>query len=114
MKNELKSMSTKKLIRHLEDVKNALVESKAKDRREALKAAEKAAAEFGFSLNELNGTTTGKKRGPKPKAKPAKIGTPKYANPNDPGQTWTGKGRQPNWYRLAVESGKTPEELAIA
>ncbi|MBT8410687.1 MAG: H-NS histone family protein, partial [Octadecabacter sp.] len=35
------------------------------------------------------------------------------ANPADPSQQWTGKGRQPNWYKAAIEAGKSPESMAI-
>ena len=39
-----------------------------------------------------------------------KVGPPKYRNPNNPEQTWTGRGKRPNWmnggdsdqYRIAV------------
>ncbi|MFY1709650.1 H-NS family nucleoid-associated regulatory protein [Tritonibacter scottomollicae] len=32
-------------------------------------------------------------------------GVPRYANPNDPSQTWTGRGRRPTWLTEAVQSG---------
>lgn len=114
MKKDLKSMSTKQLEKHLEDVKKALAESKSKDKRAALKAAEKAAAEFGFSLNDLSGSKLAEKKARKPRKKAANVGVAKYANPDDAGQTWTGKGRQPNWYIRAIESGKSPEDMEIS
>lgn len=111
---DLKSMSRKELEKLLENVKKALQNAQARDRREAKKAAEKAAAEFGFSLNDLNDDAkpARKARKSKGKAKGAKS-APKFANPADPSQTWTGKGRQPNWYRAEVEKGTAPEKMAI-
>ncbi|TMM51613.1 H-NS family nucleoid-associated regulatory protein [Sulfitobacter sabulilitoris] len=112
MMADLKSMSRKELEKLLFDTKKALAAAQARDRRDARKAAEKAAAEFGFSLAELEG-------GEKPaksakKAKPAKPKSKaKFANPADASQTWTGKGRQPNWYRDAVAKGVAPEDMAI-
>ena len=47
------------------------------------------------------------KKSPGPKSKP------KFRNPADPKQTWTGKGRQPNWFRAEVEKGTAPEAMAI-
>jgi DNA-binding protein H-NS len=38
---------------------------------------------------------------------------PQFANPADKSQTWTGKGRQPNWFRQAVEKGTNPEKMRI-
>lgn len=113
MSNDLKSLNRKELEKLLADVKKALLSTQARDRRNARKAAERAAAEFGFSLNELDGETTATKvktKGPKKAKKPSK---PKYADPSDAMRTWTGKGRQPNWFRAAVENGIKPESLAI-
>ncbi|HBN48525.1 MAG TPA: DNA-binding protein, partial [Thalassospira sp.] len=31
----------------------------------------------------------------------------------DKKQTWTGKGRQPNWFRSQVESGTAPDTMRI-
>ncbi|MFK7836666.1 MAG: H-NS family nucleoid-associated regulatory protein [Sulfitobacter sp.] len=111
---ELKSMTRKELEKHLKDVKKALQSVQARDRREAKKAAEKAAAEFGFSLEDLSEAAPAKPKQRKAKAKSTgPKSAPKFANPADPKQTWTGKGRQPNWYRAAVEGGAAPASLAI-
>ena len=111
MQIDLKSMSRKDLEKHLKDVEAALEWAQERDRREAKKAAEKAAAEFGFSLDELDDDTKGqRKQRAKREKKPS---VPMYANPSDPSQTWTGKGRQPNWYREAIENGISPEDMKI-
>jgi DNA-binding protein H-NS len=39
---------------------------------------------------------------------------PKYRNPNDPSQTWAGRGLQPLWLRDAIESGKKLDSFLIA
>jgi DNA-binding protein H-NS len=56
----------------------------------------------GFSLRELFG---GRGKG--------KVSAPKYANPDDRSQTWTGRGRKPNWLIAKVKKGATLEQLAI-
>ncbi|MEZ5479411.1 MAG: H-NS histone family protein [Thiolinea sp.] len=38
---------------------------------------------------------------------------PKYRNPDDASQTWTGRGRKPLWVEACLENGKTMEELEI-
>lgn len=110
---DLKSLSRKELEKLLTDVKKALTNAAARDRRAARKAAEKAAAEYGFTLTELEEDAP-KKPGPK-KAPPKKkkSAKPKYANPSDPSQTWTGKGRKPNWFLAEVEKGTDPASMEI-
>ena len=38
----------------------------------------------------------------------------KYANPANPAEVWTGRGRQPKWVRDALDAGQTLNQLAIA
>ena len=65
MNKELKTMSRKELEKLLVDVKKALQSAQARDRRDARKAAERAAAEFGLSLNELSDENPKKETKPK-------------------------------------------------
>ncbi len=114
MQIDLKSMTRPQLEKHLKDVKKALVTAQNKDRRNAKKAAEKAAAEYGFSLTELaDGGDPPAKVLKKVKKTPAKKSKPQFANPADPKQTWTGKGRQPNWYRAEIEKGTNPDAMKL-
>lgn len=114
MATDLKSMSSKELEKLLADVKKALQSAKARDRRQALKAAEKAAGEWGFSLTELAAGEKPAKKAPKNKTKSTKTKSkPQFANPADKTQTWTGKGRQPNWFRAEIENGKSADALRI-
>ena len=32
---------------------------------------------------------------------------------DEEGRTWTGRGKRPNWFKAALEAGKTPEDLAV-
>ncbi|MGC1496866.1 MAG: H-NS histone family protein [Sulfitobacter sp.] len=111
---DLKSMNSKELEKLLNEVKKTLQSAQARDRRQARKAAEKAAAEWGFSLNDLSENEKPAKKERKNKAKANKPKSkPQFANPADPSQTWTGKGRQPNWFRAEVEKGTTPDSMKI-
>jgi DNA-binding protein H-NS len=38
---------------------------------------------------------------------------PKYCNPNDPKQTWTGRGRKPRWLADLVDGGRDLKEFEI-
>ncbi|MDG4649883.1 H-NS histone family protein [Roseibacterium sp. SDUM158017] len=70
-------------------------------KKDALVAAQKAAQEHGFSLEDILSNKGGSK------------GLPKYANPANPDQTWTGRGRQPTWVKDALAKGKSLDDLAI-
>jgi DNA-binding protein H-NS len=38
---------------------------------------------------------------------------PKYRNPQEPSQTWSGRGKQPRWLSAALKSGHRIEEFVI-
>ena len=108
-KDELKAMSRKELEKLLNSVSKALASAKARDQREA----KKAAAEFGFSLGEISEADGTVQKKTKAKKAPKKPSKPAFANPEDKTQTWTGKGRQPNWYRAQIAAGVEPDAMRI-
>ncbi|WP_037316768.1 H-NS family nucleoid-associated regulatory protein [Ruegeria halocynthiae] len=101
----LEKMSRKELIELRDQIEKALKNAEKRERQEALKAAEKAAAEFGFSLSELANDTPRSGKGSKAKAK--------YRNPADPEQTWSGRGRKPQWVHDALKSGADISDMEI-
>ena len=38
---------------------------------------------------------------------------PKYRNPDNHAQTWSGRGREPQWYKNKIAAGATEESLLI-
>jgi DNA-binding protein H-NS len=38
---------------------------------------------------------------------------PKYRNPDEPAETWSGRGKQPRWLTAALTMGHTIEEFVI-
>ncbi len=117
MKINLKGMSRKDLEKLRADVDKALTKVSKVEKAAALEAAKKAAAAHGFSLSELTGSA--KSAAPKAAtkapaaAKRKSAAVPRFANPADASQTWTGKGRQPNWFKDAVAGGADPSSMAI-
>lgn len=61
--------------------------------------------DFGITVDELFGKVG--------KGKYKAGGGAKYANPSDPTQTWTGRGRQPNWIKEAVDGGASLDSFLI-
>ena len=95
-------------LRELKDLKSQVTKAIAtfEDRRkkEALVELEEKAKEMGFSLAELTGVSSVRKRAP---------AVAKYANPDDKSETWSGRGRKPRWFDAALKAGRKPEDMAI-
>jgi DNA-binding protein H-NS len=43
----------------------------------------------------------------------ARIGAvaPRYRNPENPAETWAGRGLKPRWLTAAIKSGKKPDDF---
>ena len=39
---------------------------------------------------------------------------PKYRNPKEPSETWSGRGKQPRWLAAALNAGHTIEEFLLS
>ena len=117
MASDLKAMTLKELTKLKKEVNKALATVEARVRKEALKAAEKAAAGFGYTLTELSGESKPKakvkKKAVKGKAKAKAKAKPKYRNPENPEQTWSGRGRRPAWCNAAISGGADISDLEI-
>ncbi len=102
----LEKMSLDELKNLRKELDKAIAGYEARQRRAALAAAEAAAREAGFSLSEL---TAGVKSSRKSSSAP-----PKYRHPENPALTWSGRGRQPSWFRDLTKEGTAREDLEIA
>jgi len=88
---ELDGMSYKDLLTLQEQIAVAIVQRR-KSEREAVKAQIAAlAAEKGMSLQEVLGTKGATGKGSKGTA------AVKYRNPENPDETWSGRGRMAKW-----------------
>jgi DNA-binding protein H-NS len=109
----LNGMSRKQLEKLQMGIKTAIQKLTANELKAARAAATKVAAKHGFKLADLMESTP-KKRGPKTKAAPKVKSPPKFKDLADPSKTWTGKGRRPKWFLVAVAAGTTNEEMHIS
>ena len=71
------------------------------------------ARDLGLSTNRAAASGRGAARKPTTRKavaakKPVAV---KYRD--EDGHTWTGRGKRPNWFKAALEAGKTPEDLAV-
>lgn len=102
----LEDLSLKELRNLKTKVERAISSFEDRKRKEALAAAEDAVRKLGYSsLAELTGE-------PKSRRSLGKV-APKYAHPENPDMTWTGRGRRPRWVQDHVDSGKKLEDLEI-
>lgn len=73
------------------------IKRRARDERDRARARIQAlAADAGIPLDAL-----------------VKNAVPRYRNPADSGQTWTGRGRQPRWIADALASGRSLDDFKI-
>jgi DNA-binding protein H-NS len=99
----LKSMS----IAKLQDLKakvDAAISTKISERRHELEA----------ELSKLSGYSGEGRRGrPAGRGGPRGSVAPKYRNPENPAETWAGRGLRPRWLVAALKGGKKLEDFAI-
>ncbi len=83
---------SQQLAREIESRKKS---EKGKVKRELIALVENA----GFELDDIVGAKKGAAR------KRRKV-APKYRNPRNPDETWTGRGRQPKWLVAELAKGR--------
>jgi DNA-binding protein H-NS len=104
-KMNLDDLSFEELKSLQNDVTVALYNFEKRKKAEALAEIKSLAHAKGFSLDELLGGEAAKgKRAP---------AVAKYADPANPDNTWSGRGRKPKWLVAQIENGKTVEDFAI-
>ena len=101
--NGLEKMSYAELLKLQQRIEAAIAEKRVEDAASTKEALRAMAEKAGFSLNDLFG-----KRGARKSS-----GEAKYRNPKDTSQTWTGRGRKPNWLVDAVKKGAKIDTFAI-
>jgi DNA-binding protein H-NS len=98
-------LSLRELLDLEAKVEKALPTAKERERAELKQQIESMAANAGFSLGELFGGR-GAARGGKSTAV-------KFANPENRSETWTGRGRKPNWLVAKLAKGAALEDFAV-
>ena len=101
---DLNSFSLKELKDLQSQVARAVATFEDRARKAVAAELEELARARGFSLSELASAKGSRKKS---------VSVPKYANPADKSQTWSGRGRKPRWFIDAVAAGKNPEDMAI-
>ena len=87
------------------DAESALEKRQREKRAEVVTQMRKLAASVGIDFEIV--AAEPKKRSSRSAA------AAKYRNPANASQTWNGRGPKPKWFKAAIASGKTAEQLAI-
>jgi DNA-binding protein H-NS len=98
----LKSMSIDKLSKLREQVEAAL-KSKVIEERRVVQD----------QLSRLERLATNGLRAKGGRGGPRGAVAPKYRNPDNPSETWAGRGLKPRWLAAALKSGKELEDFSI-
>jgi DNA-binding protein H-NS len=101
---KLNALSLKELKDLQAQVAKAIATFEDRRKKDALAQLEESARALGFSLAELTGVPVARKRA---------AAVAKYANPANPSDTWSGRGRKPRWFEAALKSGATAESMAV-
>ncbi|TAK39204.1 MAG: H-NS histone family protein [Lysobacteraceae bacterium] len=70
----------------------------------------------GYGIEELFGAAKGAPKARKaaaPRKATKKKVAPKYRNPANPKETWTGRGKQPRWMAALTTKGRKPDDFLI-
>lgn len=106
---DLTNLSRQELETLARDVEKALEQLRKDELKKLREDLKKIAAAAGVTVEEAMGLSAGGTKGKGAKTTSA----PKYVNPADASQTWTGKGRQPSWFKGALQEGIAPESMEI-
>lgn len=108
---DLKALSPKELQTLIATASARMQEAHAVQVQAVRQKIEALLSNSGLSLEDIYPS-----RGKKASAKKGRTGSvaPKYRDPSDPAQTWSGRGRQPLWFAKALRRrGVTREDLLI-
>ncbi|QXT39443.1 H-NS family nucleoid-associated regulatory protein [Gymnodinialimonas ceratoperidinii] len=101
-KAELGNLSIEELKKLQKDAAEAIATFENRKRADAIAELKAVAQKHGYKLEDLVG------------GKGTKVARPpKYRHPNNPAMTWSGRGRQPNWIKDALGTGKSLDDFAI-
>jgi DNA-binding protein H-NS len=103
MARELERMSLKELQELELKVKKARASAQDRSRTELRRKIESMVSDAGFRMTDIFGGRGGKGR----------TVAAKYVNPDDPTETWTGRGRKPRWLNAKLQEGAKIEKFLI-
>lgn len=100
------------LLARKEALEREIEKTKKQERAEAIAKVRTLMSEYGLTLADLSAKAAAKVPRKKSSGKPAAKVAPKFRDAAT-GQTWSGRGLQPNWLKAALAGGRTIDEFRI-
>jgi DNA-binding protein H-NS len=101
---DVDKMSLKELVELEGRVQKAITTAKERERVELKSRMAAMAESSGFSMEELFGNRRGAR---------GKVAGAKFVNPDNRSETWTGRGRKPNWLVAKLSKGASMDDFAV-
>jgi DNA-binding protein H-NS len=101
---DLSKLSIEELQALARDIETEIVTRRAADKERVLNQMRELAGSLGMTLEELLREERGT----------GAVVPPKYRHPDNPGLTWSGRGKRPTWVNEALAAGKTLDDLAAS
>jgi len=105
---DLSKLSIPELEDLSKEVQTEIVNRKESEKQRVLDQIRELAGSIGMTPEELLGRQSKGRAG----AGTATVAA-KYRNPDDPSQTWSGRGKRPIWVNDALAAGKSLDDLAV-
>jgi DNA-binding protein H-NS len=103
MARDLERMSLRELQEFELKIRKAKAGVEDRSRADLRKKIETMVADAGFKMSDIFGGRGGKGR----------TVAAKYANPDNPSETWTGRGRKPRWLTAKLKEGGKLDKFLI-
>lgn len=113
MSIDLSKLSVGELKQLISLAQERIVETAEESKRKLREEFINRASALGFTLDEVVNAGRGGRRSGQAGRKGGTVGAAKYRNPYDPNQTWTGRGKRPNWFKDALAAGHSEESMKI-
>lgn len=94
--------------KRLQDIRKAEAEYLGRRTKELRAEIDAMLDKEGLSIDDVYGGRAGKRTSGGRSKGPAK-----FRHPENPAKTWSGRGRQPVWYKEAIAAGKSPEDMHV-
>jgi DNA-binding protein H-NS len=111
-KLSLDAMSVDELWRLHEEINRVLSVRLTSEKRELEKRLAQLRREKEINLTDPAGAPSIKGTARQRRKYPRVV--PKYRNPQEPSETWSGRGKQPRWLVAALKAGRRIEEFVIS
>lgn len=102
---ELSNLSEVELQAMIQNAENALREKQERKKKEVMAQIKALADSVGINVVIQDGVKQSSRKG-------VKV-PPKYRNPSNPEQTWTGRGMPPKWMQELIAAGHDKFEFEI-